>query len=133
MFYQSLCVGSVLHVCSGYSQLGSVRVDRYTDCCDIRADYRHLPFKDKTFDTVICDPPWAKTEQLDKGIISWLSELERVARQRLLIIHITMFNLPGWKIKDAYAVQSKGLLWKVVQVHEPNMGFIMEERSAVEV
>lgn len=119
MFYQFLCAGKVLHVCSGHSQFGDVRIDRFTNCCDIRGDYRHLPIKDKSFDTVICDPPWAKSERFDKGIINWLSELKRVARQRMVIIHTTIFHLPGWKLVDAYAVQSKGLLWKVVQVHEP--------------
>lgn len=116
--YQTLCVGSVLHVCCGHSLFGDVRVDRYTNSVDVHADYRWLPFKDKSFDSVICDPPWAKSERLDAGIIGWLRELDRVTRHRIVIIHTTMFQLPGWKLIDAYCVRAKGLLWKVVQVHE---------------
>lgn len=70
MFYQSKCVGSVLHVCSGRSEFGDVKVDRYQKA-DVKADYRFLPFKDKTFDTVICDPYWGKTEKSE----SWHNKL----------------------------------------------------------
>ena len=37
-------------------------------------DITDLPFKDKSFDTVICDPPWAKRERLDAGLSGkWLN------------------------------------------------------------
>jgi len=54
---RSLMKGSVLHVCSGDSKLGSVRIDLYKEA-DIKADMFHLPIRPQSFDTVICDPPW---------------------------------------------------------------------------
>lgn len=121
MFYQSHCIGSVLHVCNGTSPFGDLRIDRYSNSTDIRADYRHLPIKDNSFDTVICDPYWGKSERVDKGLIDWLSELRRVAKQRIIIIHNSLFVLPKWKLVDAYAVKARGYwFWKVVQIHEPD-------------
>jgi hypothetical protein len=116
-FYSKLCIGRVLHVCSGKSSFGDVRVDRY-EKCDVRADYRYLPFKDNSFDTVICDPVWGKSERLDSGIMQWLSELRRVARKRIVIVHNTIFSIRGCVLVNVYAVKVRGLLWKVVQVHD---------------
>ena len=51
--------GFSLHVCSGASELGDIKVDIEPQNKDtIKADARHLPFKPNTFDTVLCDPPW---------------------------------------------------------------------------
>jgi len=46
-----------LHVCSGSSKIGDIRLDLY-ELADIRGDMFHLPFRDSIFSTVICDPPW---------------------------------------------------------------------------
>ncbi len=53
----SLIEGFSLHVCSGESELGDVRLD-LNKVADIKATMFHLPFQRETFETVICDPPW---------------------------------------------------------------------------
>lgn len=54
---RSLCEGFTLHVCSGDSTIGDVRLD-LTKPADIKGDMFHLPFRPESFDTVLCDPPW---------------------------------------------------------------------------
>jgi len=54
---EELMSGFTLHVCSGRSKLGDIRLDLY-EPADVKADMYHLPFRRQTFDTVICDPPW---------------------------------------------------------------------------
>ena len=117
-FYKKHCPGKVLHVCCGQSKFGDVRTDLYPqDPGVIWADYRNLPFEDRSFDTVLCDPPWAKRERLDAGL-SWLFELSRVARKRIVLIHNTIFKIPGFSFKYGYAVNARGILWKVVGIYE---------------
>ena len=117
-FYKQFCEGRVLHVCCGQSKFGDVRVDiEPQDPGVLKADYRHLPFKNKSFDTVICDPPWAKRERLDAGL-SWLFELARIARKRIVLVHNTVFSIKGFKLSYGYAVNSRGLLWKVMMVYD---------------
>ena len=48
-----------LHVCSGMSLIGDIRVDLDTSSkANIIADMFHLPFKKEVFNTIICDPPY---------------------------------------------------------------------------
>lgn len=54
---RSLCEGLTLHVCSGDSTIGDVRLD-LTKPATIKGDMFHLPFRPESFDTVLCDPPW---------------------------------------------------------------------------
>jgi len=54
---RALCEGMVLHVCSGESTLGDVRIDLEKKA-DIRASMYDLPIRPGSFDTVLCDPPW---------------------------------------------------------------------------
>lgn len=118
-FYKSQCMGSVIHVCSGKSNFGGVQLDLF-EKADIKADYRHIPIKDKAFDTVICDPPWGKSERVDKGIKNWLYELRRVSRYRIIIIHNTIFKIKGARLKRVYAVNKSGYFWKIVSVYDVN-------------
>lgn len=50
--------GPSLHVCSGASRLGDLKVDRFHPNADIKADGRHLPFPDASMGVVVCDPPF---------------------------------------------------------------------------
>jgi len=116
-FYSNLCIGKTLHVCCGKSKLGDVRVDIKPQDKDVRfMDYRNLEFPDLSFDTVICDPPWAKTEAVDKGL-KWLHELSRVARKKIIIIHHHFFTIKNFKLTEAYCVRYRGILWKVCGVY----------------
>lgn len=52
--------GYSLHVCCGASKIGDVKLDIQPQSPDVtQADMFQIPFKPETFDTVICDPPWA--------------------------------------------------------------------------
>jgi len=72
--------GLILHVCSGSSNLGHVKVDLYKKA-DVRADAFHLPFR-RVFDTVICDPPWRLPIHLRPKL---LYELRDTTKDRLII------------------------------------------------
>lgn len=58
-FIASKIEGYSLHVCCGESTIGDIKVDKYINRENVvKADMYDLPYKDETFDTVICDPPW---------------------------------------------------------------------------
>lgn len=128
-FYSAKLVGTSLHVCSGRSTVGDVRIDLYEEAT-IKADYRHLPIRDKAFDSVICDPVWGKSEPIHLGIKNWLFELVRVARKRIIIIHNTLFSLrwkghESWDLVEAWAVRShQGTRYKIMGIHEPQHSLI---------
>lgn len=48
----------VLHLCSGSSRLGDVRVDAFHDAANLRASAFQLPFVDGAFGAVVVDPPY---------------------------------------------------------------------------
>src|SRR2546422_89166 len=53
-------VGKTLNLCCGLTSFGSVCVDIDREVRPhVIADVRRLPFKNQSFDTVICDPPWS--------------------------------------------------------------------------
>lgn len=80
-YISSWLVGKTLHVCCGLSALGDVRLDLFQPGIDVRADGARLPFGDRAFDTVLCDPPY-------NGRFQWmhdlLNELHRVAAKRVI-------------------------------------------------
>ena len=121
-FYKSKCIGTVVHVCCGRSTFGDLRIDKYEKTADMLADYRRLPIPDKSYDTALCDPYWGKKEQVDLGL-SWLHELRRVARKRIIIVHNTLFTIKGCKLVEAWAVNTKGIFWKVMAIYDimPNI------------
>ena len=105
--YRKLCIGSVLHLCSGYSELGDERVDINPDVKPtVVADVHNLPFRDNSFDTIIIDPPWhgprtwMKWEQMIK-------EMTRVARRRIImILGNLIYILPKpWELKHIYILK----------------------------
>lgn len=76
-FLRSRARGFTIHVCNGESSLGDIRIDRYTNNTDIRADAQYLPLKDGVADTVICDPPWEMPYHL-RGQLA--KELRRILK-----------------------------------------------------
>jgi len=86
-FLPSLFVGKTLHVCSGKSMLGDVRVDLDPSnspdiICDA-SDMREF-FEDNSFETVLCDPPYNGKFQWNHNL---LSELSRIASKRIVFQH----------------------------------------------
>ena len=86
-FLKDQLIGRSLHVCCGLSKLGDVRVDldpavEPDIVCDAADMSAH--FKDDSFDTVLCDPPY-------NGKLQWnhdmLSELSHIASRRAILQH----------------------------------------------
>lgn len=77
-------IGTTLHICCGLSKLGDVRVDLYADDVDVMACMARLPFADKSFDTVLIDPPYNSKFQIMHDM---LNELHRLARERIIFQH----------------------------------------------
>jgi hypothetical protein len=80
----TLLVPRTAHICCGQSVLGDLRVDRYEDSADLKADCVALPLADESFETVLCDPPYNGKFQWNHDL---LRELSRVARQRIIFQH----------------------------------------------
>jgi hypothetical protein len=84
-FLKTLFMGKTLHVCTGMSLLGDIRLDLdLNNNPDIIGDASRLPIATDGVDTVLCDPPY-------NGKFQWnhwmLEELPRVARQRIIFQH----------------------------------------------
>lgn len=76
-----LLIGRSLHLCCGKSKLGTVRLDLYEEDVDIRADAAHTGLASKSFDTVLCDPPYNGEFQWNHDL---LDELARLSRRRII-------------------------------------------------
>lgn len=84
-FLDTLLIGNSLHVCSGLSKLGNVRLDLDPEVNpDIICDAAKMPFSDNSFDTVLCDPPYNGKFQWNHDV---LSELARIAKCRIVFQH----------------------------------------------
>lgn len=81
---RELFTGAVLNVCCGDSPLGDVTVDLDEDrnpdhVVDIENE--PLPFDDREFETVYCDPPF----EIYNPLGDWYEELWRVTEKRLVL------------------------------------------------
>ena len=83
-FVSTLLKGKSLHVCCGKSTIGDLRVDLFDETADVKEDAAKMSFSDKSFDTVLCDPPY-------NGKLQWnhdlLCELARIAKHRIVFQH----------------------------------------------
>jgi hypothetical protein len=111
--YAKHAVGSLLHVCSGLSKLGDLRVDLYLPA-DVKADMAHLPVRSKSFDTVIWDPPWIHPRNYMA-----VFELARIARKRILAISHHWVHIPKpFKLKAVYLVKKISPALKLFFVYD---------------
>jgi hypothetical protein len=83
-FLETQFIGITLHLCCGKSKLGDIRLDLFENDVDIIADASKLPIKTRSVDTVLVDPPYNGKFQWNHDL---LSELPRVARQRIIFQH----------------------------------------------
>lgn len=97
-FLQTLFVGKTLHVCSGKSKLGDIRLDLYEQEVDIKADAVNMPINDNEYDTVLCDPPYNGKFQWNHDL---LAELSRVAKTRIIFQHWFIPATPSGRYKKA--------------------------------
>ena len=82
---KSLLIPRSLHVCAGLSPLGDVRLDNDpSNKPDVLGDASKLPFEDRSFESVLCDPPYNGQFQWNHDL---LKELSRVASKRIIFQH----------------------------------------------
>jgi len=100
-FIASQCHGFTVHLMNGDSNLGDLRIDKYSQNTDIIADAFHLPLKDQTADTVVCDPPWSMDNR-DKPKL--LAEIFRTLKFGGTLIFNSTWSpkMPGLPIEKVY-------------------------------
>lgn len=88
VFFRKQNHGFSLHVCSGMSDIGQIRVDVDRNSkANIIADMFHLPFRREIFDTVICDPPYRMAYDKRLKFLYPLSNLLKTSGIMLLKIN----------------------------------------------
>jgi len=112
----------ILHLFSGKSMLGDVRVDQenFTQVThQIRIEpsknYK-LPFRDMEFDACIFDPPW-----INQYMIWTTKEVPRVTRRRIIAITGNFWWEPkskAWKLTKIYVVKMVSPVVKLVFVYD---------------
>lgn len=80
----SLLIGESLHMCCGKSKLGTRRLDLHEPGVDYQVDAANTGLDDKSFDTVLCDPPYNGEMQWNHDL---LTELARLASRRIIFQH----------------------------------------------
>ena len=82
-FIKEKIKGFCLHVCSGSSLLGNIRLDLELQTVQknkpgfIIGDQFHLPFQNEKFDTVICDPIWNMAYNIRHKLIYQLRDMTK--------------------------------------------------------
>jgi len=104
----SRMVGKTLHVCCGKSKLGHVRVDFFEHDVDVVGDMTRLPFADLSFDTVLIDPPYSATFQVNHDM---LNELHRVSRFRIIFQHWYLVANKNGQFKKANVFELSDLAY----------------------
>jgi hypothetical protein len=92
-FLRDMKIGFTLNICCGNDPTGDVKADidrellrklkksRLKDNCEyVCCDVKHPPFRDNSFDTVICDPPFSIYNRL-----MWIIGLANLTRKRLIL------------------------------------------------
>lgn len=106
----SLLIGRSLHLCCGKSKLGTVRLDLFEEDADIQADAANTGLADKSFDAVLCDPPYNGEFQWNHDL---LTELSRLACQRIIFQHWFLPCDPNGQYKKAnYFKLSAIYIWQ---------------------
>ena len=124
-FLGTFSEGFTLNACCGLDPFGDVLMDVDIDILKkvmnhridsfdkeyIQGDVKNLPFREKSFDTVICDPPFSFYNR-----VKWVFPLKDLARQKLILCTAPI----DIKIRDAdrelYAIDGSTIflrLWYV--------------------
>lgn len=106
-FVETLLIGKTLHLCCGKSTIGDLRVDLFDETAELKKDASKTDLPDKSFDTVLCDPPY-------NGKLQWnhdlLVEIARLARKRIVFQH---WFQPG----DMKGFYKKDHTFKIAQLY----------------
>lgn len=117
--YAKLCIGKVLHLFSGKSLFGDVRVDLLHSEATHQIDLSQgeLPFPDLSFDTTIADPPWFGPQTWDKWM-KLISEIVRVTRKRVIFVLGNLIYMlpPPFQLTHVYVVKKISPQVKLVYV-----------------
>ena len=138
----STCEIPVLHVCSGCSLVGDVRLDRvivgtnaaiktampeYRGKANCLGSMLDLPFKDSSFNTVICDPPY-DYKWFENGIYQQMvDEITRVTKVSGKIIWYSpvVFMHPTTQLINAeYSRMGKRCYYKILSTNIKKNGQI---------
>lgn len=113
----------VIHLFSGKSKLGDVRIDRenfpnITHQIEIKPNKTFkLPFEDKSFDACIFDPPW-----INQYFVWAAFEIPRITRRRIIAITGNFWWEPhkkyGFRLSKIYVVKLISPLAKLVFVYD---------------
>lgn len=87
----------IVHLCSGSSILGDVRVDLVHPFAHVRADARRLPIRSQCAGTVIADPPWSAGALSLTDRQALCSEAGRILRHGgLFLLYAPWWPTPLW-------------------------------------
>ena len=112
-FVKRLIEGYTLHLCSGRSPVGHIRLDLIIwkknrpnfNKCNILGSADKIPFKDNSFDTVLIDPIYKSFEP------PFLNEIARVLKNSGLLIYYypTIPNKNCFQLIKIYTYKNRGL------------------------
>lgn len=96
VWLKEMAIGRTLHICCGMSQIGDIKadIDPKTNR-NFTTDLFNLPFKPRTFDTVICDPPYSYYNRF-----KWFYNLSHIADKRFIIasgLQLLRLGKKNWK------------------------------------
>ena len=103
-FIADMCEGYTVHVCSGLSQLGDLRIDKYMPA-DKADDMLSLAVDSNSADTVICDPPWGVPRHLRARLIYELRRILKVGG-KLIFNAPWLPRAPGLQLESIWVAES---------------------------
>lgn len=99
-----------LHVCCGSSDFGDLTIDLYKKAM-IRADAFHLPILSRSFQSVVCDPPWKMGVHLRGNLIYELRRVLRIGGSLFLNVPWNPQRLRGCELKLPLRVFMSNQIW----------------------
>ena len=109
------CIGETLNLCCGFSSPGQVRADiDHQVKPDVLCDVRYLPFRESSFDTVFCDPPYKYFNRP-----GWLIQLFDIAKKRVILDSLPIDWRAGknWFRKWMVLTRNGGMLLKTAAIY----------------
>ena len=103
-FIAENCEGFVVHVCSGSSELGDLRIDKYMTA-DRAGDMLDLPLESNIADTVICDPPWGVARHLRARTIYELRRILKIGG-KLIFNAPWLPRAPRLELEEVWVAES---------------------------
>jgi len=126
---RELLKGEVLNFPCGESRIGDVRADADESVNpDVVADINDPPFKEDSFDTVYCDPPYSM-HAFDKN--QWALKLWDVAKERLILQTTTQtYRFPNGSRTVYFADRRWAMTFQVIQVFDRESARISDYSEA---